>query len=328
MDCKTDYCVLGVDVGATKIKVGIVNEEGHIIKSRQYPTVCTDQESTVSSVLGGVSDFMRDLEGNKPSGVGVGLVGYVDEKKGYWVGSMNARISTPEPIAKRLQDLTGIPVYIDNDVHAATCGEMIFGVGRESENFILMSLGTGLAAGIVSGGQLIRGIGNFAGEMGHMLVDTNGEPCSCGHRGCLERISAGAGLINTAIKMLNDYPDSMLNDIYKKGDLHSSSIFDASIRGDELAGKITEKAIVSLGIGVVNVFNLLNPEYIVFAGGVARTLWYIDRVKEYVYAHAAKPAIYTLKDILVSRISTLDVGLLGAACLCFLQKKINIEGVL
>lgn len=308
--------VLGVDFGATKIQVGAMTCTGKILSAKKFPTCRNSQEESVTSLQNAISSFLKEWDGQRPDAIGVGLVGDIDWVNGIWVYSMNAKISEPVPIAAMLEKQFSLPVFVDNDVNCAAIAENCFGVGRVSKHFVLINVGTGIACGIVDEGRLVRGVSNSAGELGHNCVESDGSLCSCGYFGCLENIVGGAALIRSAVEMLPDDPESALNALYEEGRLHSNTIFEAAQAGDRLAIAIAHRATKALGIGVVNLANLLNPEYIVFAGSVMRNEWFLEQVRKFVYDNTMVTTLNRIKGITTSFTNVGDVGTYGAGCLC------------
>lgn len=317
MDCVENQVVLGVDFGSTKIQIGAITPDGRALSARKFPTCRNSQEESISSLQCAIASFLEGWDGPSPTAIGIGLVGHIDRENGIWVHSMNAKIVEPVPIAQMLKEQFSIPVFIDNDVHCATLAEMILGVGRISRHFILINVGTGVACGIVDDGRLLRGVANSAGEFGHTSAETTGELCPCGFFGCLENIVGGAALIRNAVAVLPNYPESQLNALYKANNLHSNTIFEAAQAGDPLANTITQRAIKALGIGIVNLANLLNPEYIIFAGSVMRNEWFVERVRKFICDNTLVSTLNCIKGISTSSIHVSDVGMYGAACLGF-----------
>ncbi len=310
--------VMGVDVGGTKILVGLVDEHGQELQSQKFPMVRANQETVLASIGEAVERFMQIIPaGVLPEAIGVGLVGFVDPVDGVWIHSMNLRVDHPVPLATHLSHLYHLPVYLDNDVHAATLAEMRLGIGRQSQNFIYLNVGTGIAAGIVCNGELVRGAANYAGEMGHILVEPNGEECVCGQRGCMEPIASGGGILSRVRANLPKFKESPLYQLDREGTLSAIAVFEAEEQGDRLAAWIAGEAIRALGAALVDVINLLNPEYIVLGGGMVTSGPVVRRVQEYVAEHALPSAYQSLKGIVPSALAVDRVGLLGAASLAW-----------
>ena len=309
--------VLGVDVGGTKILAGAVTQSGEVIGSRRYPMDRSTQDFTLHSIQAAVSDFMSSWTGTPPLAVGLGVVGQTEPSAGLWVRSMNLPIHTPVKLSKLMQKQAGLPCVLDNDVHAATLAELHWGIGKEYKDFVYLNIGTGLAAGMVCQGRLVLGATNYAGELGHMLVEPGGRLCTCGQRGCLEPICSGDGIVAQAQEGLRDYPDSILQALFKNDSLSASQIFQAAISGDQLANQITDKVVQALSRALTSLVNLLNPAAIVYGGGVLRDGWLMEKVGGMVFSNALLAARIALKGIWPARLEPEKVGLLGAACLAW-----------
>jgi glucokinase len=276
------------------------------------------QDSSVYSIQKAIDDFVNNsVMDVKPLSIGIGLVGHVDSVNGIWLHSLNIPISKSVPLAEIVGRQFNMPVALDNDVHAATLAELRLGAGKKTDNFIFMNVGTGISTGIVCDGRIIHGSSNCAGEAGHMYVGPGNDECICGSSGCLEPISSGGGMIKQAKSVLHKYPDSVLNDLDSKGMLVSSTIFQAAKDGDKLAVLIAQKAVKGLATALVSLTNLLNPEMIVFGGGVFKDMWLIDLLREYVYKLALSQSANALKSIQPSTLDVEYVGLLGSSFLAW-----------
>lgn len=307
--------VIGVDVGATKILVGAVTQLGTVLGLRRSQVNAKTQETTLESIETAIHDFLQDWDGAPPLGVGVGVVGQTDPRAGTWLEAVNLPITDPVPLGTRLGERYGVPVALDNDVHAATLAEMRWGIGTESRDFIYLNVGTGIAAGLVFNGKLILGTGNYAGEFGHMVVQPDGPLCPCGRHGCVEPIASGGGMLARVRELSAKFPDSTLR--MQSESLTAHSIFTAADAGDPLAIKISSDAVRALGDALINLVNLLNPEWIVYGGGTLRDGWLIERIRPNVETRPLPMTRKSLKGILPSRLDPSQVGLLGAACLAW-----------
>ena len=315
--------MVGMDVGATKILVGIVTKDGEVIESRRYMMERSSQSQVLNSLETALTHFMNAWHGPAPLAMGVGVVGHTKPASGLWVRAMNLPIQSIVPLSRFLRKSIDRPVLIDNDVHAATLAELRWGIGKEIRDFIYLNIGTGLAAGMVCNGKLVRGTANYAGEVGHMVVDPGGILCTCGQRGCLEPICSGDGIMAQVRAGLRDYPDSTLFQPNQEGVLSASQVFQAAEAGDRLASRITGKAVWALSTAMINLVNILNPAAIVYGGGVVKDGWLMGKVSEFVSANALVTARRALKGIWPSRLDPEQVGLLGAASLAwrYLEKK-------
>ena len=201
---------IGIDIGGTKILIGIVTESGEILRAKRYPMQRQTQQEAETAVFTAAGDFMSALTQEERAalcGIGVGAAGHISYDTGTWLQCYNIPISVPIPVSKRLSALYGLPVKMDNDVHCATLGEYRFGRGKNTRCMVYINVGTGIAAGCVHEGMLIRGADNYAGEVGYL--DLN-----CDHPypyGRLEPVASGGGLIEQALSLLDTYPDSALH---------------------------------------------------------------------------------------------------------------------
>ncbi len=315
--------VLGVDVGGTKILVGAVTRSGEVLDSRRYSMDRSTQALTLSSIQTAAADFMGAWAGPALLAVGLGVVGHTKPSAGLWVGAMNLPIHAPVPLGRLMRAQTGLPSVLDNDVHAATLAELRWGIGKETKDFIYLNIGTGLAAGLVCNGQLVRGAANYAGELGHVQAEPGGSLCACGQHGCLEPICSGDGIVAQAREGLRDYPDSILFEQLRDGTLTANQVFQAAESGDRLAIRITGKAVQALSTALTNLVNLLNPAVIVYGGGVLTNGWLMEKVSGLVSANALVTARRALKGIWPSRLDPERVSLLGAASLAwnYLEKR-------
>jgi glucokinase len=310
----TEPVVIAVDVGGTKILVGTIDSAGQIQQSQRYPMDRSSQETTLRSVDTAIEDFMNTAPSPiQACAMGIGVVGFTDPKRGMWTRAINVPIHTPVPMVVRYGERYHLPVAIDNDVHAATLAELRWGAGREFDDFVYLNIGTGLAAGIVCNGQLVRGATNYAGELGHMVVEPDGDLCQCGRRGCLEPIASGGGILAQVASSLPVTPGSLLQVSADAGHLTAGTVFKAAVAGDALAGRLVHRAVCGLGIALVNVINLLNPAAIVYGGGVLGDGWLMAQVGAYIEEKALFPGI----QIVPSPLDVNLVGLLGAASLAW-----------
>lgn len=313
--------VIGVDVGGTKVLIGKVLRDGTFFDERMYPSRRGTQETATSAVVEAVGDYCGRLTADEePEAIGVGLVGQVDQLRGVWMHSLATPITTPYPIGETLSGKTGIPCYADNDVHCATLAEMRYGVGRMEQDFVYLNLGTGIAAGLVSEGRLIRGARNRAGEVGHMscaLVPSI--HCGCGRDNCVEWFASGGGMIRFARELFKCYPDSELVQLDERGELFSRTIFQSAVRGDLLGGMIAEMVLCAMVSMFQDIINMMDPAAIVVGGGMLNGGWLLPRVIERVSAWLP-PSCSDLADrIFPSMLDPQKVGLLGAATNAFLR---------
>jgi glucokinase len=310
--------VVGVDVGGTKILIGLVERDGTVVSARRFPIQVDSSQATLHSLDRALAEFMQALPaGAAPSGVGIGLVGHTDPHAGVWLNSINLHINQPVPLGQLIFNQYGLPVALDNDVHAATLAEMRLGAGQGLSDFVYLNAGTGIAAGLVVNGQLVRGSANYAGELGHWMIEPEGELCACGQHGCLEPIASGAGILAQVRARLSAGEPSSLSEAAFRPDFDASAVFRAAEAGDRLAAQVAGRAARALGIALTGLVNLLNPALIVYGGGVVSDGWLMQPTGRWVREHAMPVARSALQGIVPSPINPGQTGLLGAACLAW-----------
>ena len=309
--------VLGIDVGGTKILIGLLDEKNTIIEQRRYPTVSTNQKTVITSVFDAIEHYRETVASvHDPVAAGIGLVGHVNTQTGVWENSISLKINDPVPICETLEKKYKIPFFADNDVHAATLAEIRFGAGKQVKDFIYMSIGTGIAAGIVCNGQLVRGASNYAGEVGHMTVSNiSGPVCKCNRQGCIEPVVSGGGIVRSAVSLLEQYPDSALKGFYDSNTLHAGVVYDEAEKGDKLSLLIVDNVINALEETLTNLVNLLNPAMIVFGGGALSQKLILGQIKDNIYKNALPVAVRALNEICISGLDANTLGLLGACTL-------------
>ncbi len=264
--------IAGVDIGGTNLRVGMVPFAGGapevVVRERTRP------ERGPEQVAARVGRMLRDAVGEAGkgavAGIGVGCPGPLDRKAGVVLETPNLgwrNVALRDLIA----EATGLPVALDNDANCAAYGEWWQGAGRGAERLVGLTLGTGIGGGIVIGGEIYHGASGAAGEVGHMSVDYGGRPCACGSRGCVEAYASGPGIAARADEGLAAGADSRLAATARngRGAVTARSVCEAAAGGDAYAARILRETAGILAVAVANLINLLNPDAIVVAGGVA-----------------------------------------------------------
>ena len=262
---------IGIDVGGTNVKIALVDGNGNIAYSNTAPTHAEmGLNYTIENIKQAIRDLITESRVENLEGIGFDFPGQIDYKNGVVKLAPNIPGWVDIPIAKIIEDEFHVPVKIDNDVHCAALGELKYGAGQGCENFICMTVGTGIGSGIVLDGKLIRGATNVAGELGHIKLSMHdGELCGCGDYGCLEAYASGPSIV----KMAQDYIMGGKSTKYKEmaagGEITPYIVSEAAKQGDPVAQRIFTKTGEYIGFGLVSVINLLNPEKVIIGGGVA-----------------------------------------------------------
>lgn len=268
---------IGIDVGGTNVKIALVDDNGKIIYSNSVPTYAKmGYEYTVNNIKQAIKDLMKETN-TTPSdieGIGFDFPGQVDCKTGVVKLAPNIPGWVNVPIAQMIEDEFHIPTRIDNDVRCAALGELKFGAGKGCENFICITVGTGIGSGIVINGKVVRGATNAAGELGHIKLQMNGGPiCGCGDTGCLEAFASGPAIVAMAQDYIKGGKSTKFREMAaaEGGEITPYMVAKAAEEGDPVAKRIFEIVGEYIGIGLTSVINLLNPERVIIGGGVAES---------------------------------------------------------
>jgi len=269
--------LVGVDIGGTKVAVGLVPVAGGEVRGiRRWPT---DPLRGPEAVVADIAEMVREAvdevaaSGERPelAGTGVGCPGPIDRTTGRIVESPNLRwIDVPlrDLIAERLSG----PVHLDNDANCATWGEWWRGAGRGARSMIGVTVGTGVGGGCIIDGRLVHGVSDGAGEIGHTTVHVSGRRCACGNEGCLEAYASGPAIAARAREGIERGASSRLAEMvgHDLAEISAETVFEGAVAGDPFALEVLGEAARFLGVGIANVINLLNPSVVVIMGGVTR----------------------------------------------------------
>jgi glucokinase len=304
---------IGVDVGGTGTKAGIVTRTGDVLLHEVQPT---DVNAATKGILFVLDELLRragDVEAEIRA-VGVGAAGFIDATAGAVTFAPNMVYDDPQ-IAAAIYSRTGLPVVVDNDANVAAWGERAFGSAQGTRDLALITLGTGIGTGFVVNGRLLRGYGGAAAELGHMVIDPDGPECNCGLRGCLEQLASGLAIARMGREAVEQDPRSSILSFAGTADaIAAEHVSKAGREYDETARTVLRRAGRSLGIGLSNVANIFDPEVIVLAGGVLGAgEAYLGAVRDQLVAmtEAQKRRPMRLDVTALGK----DMGIIGAAAL-------------
>ncbi len=307
---------VGIDLGGTFIKGGIVNEKGDILVEDKVPTQADKGGETVVANIAGLALDLLARAGvakEETVGLGMGVPGMIDCKAGMVVLSENLYMEH-FPIRDLVAEKTGLPVVIANDANVATLGEVKFGAAKTYEDVIMLTLGTGVGGGIVIGGKIVEGNQGAGAELGHVTLMAGGETCSCGRKGCMEAYSSATALIRDTKRAMEAHKDSKMWEIGSLDKVTGKTAFDYKDT-DPYAKAVVEKYIAMLACGVTNFANIFRPQAILLGGGVCAQGDVLIKpvqaiVDEEIFAGSRGPKV----PVLVAKLGNL-AGLLGAAAL-------------
>jgi glucokinase len=298
---------IGIDLGGTNLRVALVSGDGEIIRKIKRPS--SDQ------VVGSILESINEIGHDGVQGIGLGTAGLVDRKyhRGVFV-SPNLRAIEGVDIGREIRQRFNVPVFIENDANAAALGEKIGGAGRSFDNFVLLTLGTGIGGGIIHQGKLLA----VSAEIGHMSINADAEKCPCGNIGCLENYASARAMVSKTVALLEKGTESLLKECCK-GSIYKitpEDIYRTALEGDTLSREVLRDAGRYLGVGLANIINIMSPEAIILTGGLigAWNIYIQEAIKE-----ASRRAYKDLFDSVKIIPSSLgdDAGIIGAACLVF-----------
>ena len=257
--------ILGIDIGGTDIKLGLVEGEGAIRESGKIPTRPAEgPDAAASRVRLWLAD--NACGAGSIAAAGVDCAGLIDGERGFLHVSPNLSGWENVPLRDIFERELGVPAIVENDANAAAYGEWAMGAGRGLRNFVCLTLGTGVGGGVVINGALYRGSTGFAGEIGHTVISAEGPPCACGNRGCLEALIGAKAIVERALGMLRSYGES--RSAWSDSPT-VETLSRAAAAGDAVAQAAFEETGRWLGIALANVVHILAPEAIAIGGGVA-----------------------------------------------------------
>lgn len=315
---KSEKFAIGVDLGGTNIKIGIVSEDGKIISKTSVKTEAQDGPKVViKNIKKGIDEILKTNK-RKMSGIGIGAPGIVSTKKGVVQNPPNLPGWDKIELGAIIKKEFGYKVNVENDANAAAVGELIFGAGKKYSSFVMVTLGTGVGGGIVFNKKIFRGEIGGAGEIGHVCIDPNGPRCNCGSTGCIEAYAGNHYIKEEAKRELHNHPSSKIWELIE-GDLERVSpriIQMAAELGDVYAKDFIHDLGSKLGIAFTSISNILDISTFIIGGGVAGF---------------GRPLLTTIRATMIARVLTPlksrirvvpaklknEAGILGASALVF-----------
>ena len=264
---------IGVDIGGTNLKAGLINEVGTLLVTEKMKVAELSDPAKMAWTLYALVQKLCESGGipvEKVASVGVGVPGTVEIHYGTIVYTCNLPWRNV-PLRKLFHQLCPLPLYIENDANCAALAEYIVGAGRGTKRFITITLGTGVGGGIIHNGKISHGSNGMAGEVGHMVIEWNGEPCPCGRKGCWERYASANALKEMTRQAMEMHPDSILHQVIRENDGHVSgqSAFIAARRGCPVGQQVCDRYISYLATGITNLINIYQPDALAIGGGVS-----------------------------------------------------------
>lgn len=303
-----DYSI-GVDLGGTNLRAAAISKDGLILDKIATDTnVAGGRPAVIGDIVNAINTLRERRKADRIAGVGIGVPGFILIEKGYVVGSNNLPFLEDFPLRDEIERILGTPVILENDANAAALGEKWMGAGKDVKDLVLLTLGTGVGGGIISGGRVLHGFVGMAGELGHITVVPNGNPCGCGNIGCLEK-HASATAVESMAKLLS------LGD-----NLTSLDVYNMAMEGNERAKFVFQCMGTALGTGLATLVNVFNfPLYLLSGGALpawdffAPAMFAEVQKRSYSYRHT--------RTRIERAILGNQAGLYGAAYLPFLAQE-------
>lgn len=267
-----DYYV-GIDLGGTNTKIGLLNIEGDILKSSIIKTLSSEGvDKTMERIWGVIQELAKEANINikNVKGIGMGIPGPVEDQS-IVAFFANFPWGTNVNVKEKLEKITGIETKLDNDANIIALGEAKYGAAKGSKSSVTVALGTGIGGGIYVNGMLVSGFKGAGGEIGHMKIVKDGRVCGCGQKGCFEAYASATGLIREAVSRLTVNKQNLLYTMIEGNvaGLEAKDIFDAAKERDIFSLDLVDYEAEYLAMGIANILNIINPETIVLGGGVA-----------------------------------------------------------
>lgn len=281
---------VGLDVGGSSMKGGVVDDVGRPLSAVSLPTeAARGQELGLERMCETIRAAVKaaGLEMNTVASIGVATPGLMDIPAGVILDPPNLRPWRNVPVRQHIADKFGLPTAFQNDANAAALGEFWAGAGRSVSSMVLFTLGTGVGGGIVLDGKVLEGRHSHGGEVGHIVIETsNPRRCGCGRLGCLEAYASATAVVGrTREALAGDGGRSELHRLAEE--LSARAVFTAAARGDELAARLVEETAFYLAIGATNLMHIIDPDMVVFAGGmIAAGPAFLERIREHICARA------------------------------------------
>lgn len=314
---------IGVDLGGTNIAAGIVDDKGNLIMRRSTKTGRLRSFEEIMADLLALCDEIisrAGIDAKDVATIGIGTPGNVDPEKNRVIFGNNIPSFTGADFDEVVKaHYPHMELYLDNDANVAALAEAECGAAKGRKNVLMVTLGTGVGGGIIIDGKICQGFNGAGGEIGHIILERGGVPCNCGRRGCWEQYASVTALVRETAEELEKYPNSIIHKMIggDKSKISGLTSFDAMRCGDECGKAIVDKYIEYIGIGVVDMVNILQPEIVVIGGGISKEGDYIIKpLREYVKKNVYTSSIpeFPQAEIVAAKMGN-DAGIVGAALL-------------
>jgi len=308
---------IGLDIGGTNIRGGVVDLKGKILHQKEESI----EKASTEALFGQLSRIVKELSLLEPAntikGVGFAFPGFIDHSTTVVEKSPNLSLIDGVNLSQSLKGKVAYPFFVENDANAAALGEKICGAGRRSKNLVFLTIGTGLGSGVILNNRIWHGAKGYGGELGHITIEPEGRRCNCGNRGCLETLVSATAIVERALHHSRAYPSSTLSSVDEK-ELTSERVYQEAVQGDPLARWVLKETGTYLGVAIANIINFLNIELVVLGGQVMKAGDYILLPAKKEAERRAIKGSFASAEIKLSTLGG-DAGIIGAAILAAQQ---------
>jgi glucokinase len=308
---------IGVDLGGTKMQVGVVDEERNVLHESRESSTGKSEDEIVEALASELEEARRAQP--EVAAAGLGIPATIDHERGVAINAVNLEI-TDVPLRDLLEKRFGMPVFVDNDANVAGLAEFLYGAGKEAKNMVMLTIGTGIGGGLVLNGEIYRGSIGAGAELGHTVINENGPPCqgTCPNRGCVETYASGTALAREGLVAAGQHPGSALGKAHDDGEeITGKTVTEFALAGDETARGVIATAGRHLGVALSDFANIFDPDVIVIGGGVsAAGDVLLDPAREELRTRALPPMNKT--EVKVAELGP-DAGMIGAAAMARME---------
>jgi len=307
---------LGIDLGGTTFGIGLVEAGGRLVAGASRPTP-TESAEQIYTALAETGRDLLDRQGNPPlAGVGIGVPGKVSPQTGAVLRCPNLDALDGSNAGEALSRAFGVPARVANDAFCATLAELRYGAGREVENLLMLTLGTGIGGGVALNNRVMRGPRQLMGEIGHMTIVPRGRRCGCGSFGCLEAMAAKQAMIDMAVERLQTGRPSLIDELTGGNDeaITPAIIAQAAQQGDRVAQRVVDQTGHYIGLAICNAILLVDPDLVVIGGGIAATGELLFEAIRRTVRHVGVFAQFDVAKIVPAALGN-EAGIYGAAAL-------------
>jgi len=307
---------IGVDLGGTKMAVGVVDSEQKVHYQGKEPSTGLSEEKVVEEL----AEELLEAKQARPDvlAAGLGIPATIDRDRGVAIHAVNLTI-TDVPIRDLMRERLGLPVYVDNDANVAALAEFLYGAGRGAKDVVLLTIGTGIGGGLILDGEVYRGSTGAAAELGHIVIEEDGPKCqgNCPNHGCVEALASGTAIAKAGKEAAERNPDSALGKALADGPIVGRTVTELALAGDGPAREVVAQAGRHIGVALSSLANIFDPDVFVIGGGVSAVGdLLLDPAREELRSRALPPQ--NGRPVKLAELGP-DAGIVGAAAMALIE---------